>query len=122
MSDTPPAAKPTPPQQPIPPTAKPVVPKPALKQTPQTMPGPGLGTAPPAKDKVTHYVLRKVRGTAASITAKIHAHPTLPQEDKTYLAAKVAKAVGDWITLDVHVFEQDGRITIQGHVEAQSAS
>lgn len=93
-----------------------------LRETPKTVPGPGLGTPTPAKDKVTHHVLRKVRGTAASITAKIHAHPTLPDEDKIYLATKVAKAKGDWITLDVHVFEQDGRITIQGHVQAQSAS
>lgn len=115
MSDTPPAP-------PLPQAAPPPARKPPLKQTPQTVPGPGLGTPPQVKDKVTHHVMRKVRGTAASITAKIHAHPTLPEEDKVYLTAKVAKAKGDWITLDVHVFEQDGRITIQGHVQAQSAS
>lgn len=115
MSDTPPTA-PLPQAQPQP--AR----KPPLKQTPQTVPGPGLGTPPQTKDKVTHHVLRKVRGTAANLTAKIKAHPTLPDEDKVYLASKVAKAKGEWFTLDAHVFEQDGQTTIHAHISAQSSS
>jgi hypothetical protein len=96
--------------------------KPPLKQTPQTVPGPGLGTPTPVKDKVTHHVLMKVRGTAESIIAKVKAHPTLPDAEKSYLATKIGAIKGEWITLDCHVFEQDGRLTVHAHVEAQSST
>ncbi len=98
------------------------MPKP-LRQTPQTVPGPGLASAPLLpSDKAKHHTLRKVRGTAASLTDKIKMHPTLPEAEKAYLAARVAAIKGDWITMDVHVFEEAGLVTVHAHIAGQVQS
>ena len=109
------AAKPTPLTQT--PRRQPLVPGPA----PQTTAGPALpGVHPPNNPTEKHHVIRRSRGTIASVTDAIQ-KTDLPAEDRAYLVAKVQGLKANAVNVDLHLFTTtatDGQAkwTIHGHI------